>query len=171
MVDATAKARTMGATDEILGAARLVKDLAGEVNVVIHAMGILVSLPYILDPAERIESLSLGAGNTGKDWDLETDRQIAEFKFIEWRGGAESIRQNTAFVDLYHLAMAETSKRRVLYVTGDEFLHKFLQGRRAIRSVLTKHASLRDEFLERHGEKYPGRTRLVERLRRQARDR
>ena len=29
-----------------------------------------------------------------------------------------------------------------------------LQGRRAIRSVLTKHASLRDEFQDRYGDKY-----------------
>lgn len=65
---------------------------------------------------EQIESLSLGAGNTGRSHDLEPDRRIAEFEFIEWRGGAESIRQNSLFVDLFNLASSDIDKRKVLYV-------------------------------------------------------
>lgn len=43
-------------------------------------------LPHILEPDERVESVSLGAGNTGRDFDLETNVRVAEFKFIHWRG-------------------------------------------------------------------------------------
>jgi hypothetical protein len=37
---------------------------------VIHAVGILTALPHILEHDERIETLSLGAGNTGRQFDL-----------------------------------------------------------------------------------------------------
>jgi hypothetical protein len=107
-------------TDDVLKGALLIKSLAGQIHVVVHAVGILVSLPYVLEPGEVIENLSLGAGNTGRAHDLETDRRVAEFKFIEWRGGPESIRQNSVFVDLFNLVNADTEKRRVLYVVGKE---------------------------------------------------
>jgi len=80
---------------ELLRAAFALKQLAGQINVIIHASGILAALPSILEDSEVIESLSLGAGNTGRDFDLETDRRVAEFKFINWKGGPESIRQNS----------------------------------------------------------------------------
>src|ERR1700738_3688617 len=66
-------------TPALLQAALAVKRIAGEINVIVHAVGILVALPYVLKPGERIQSLSLGAGNTGRRHDLETDRQIGEF--------------------------------------------------------------------------------------------
>jgi hypothetical protein len=94
-----------------LMAALAVKAMAGQVNVVIHTLGILVSLPYLLEDGELVESLSLGAVNTGRKHDLETNRRIAELKFIEWRGGAESIRQNTLFIDLFGLASSDSSKQ------------------------------------------------------------
>lgn len=102
--------------EAVLKGALKIKDLAGQIHVVIHAVGMLVVLPHILERDERIESVSLGAGNTGREYDLVTDRRIAEFKFIQWRGGAESIRQNSLFIDLFNLASAETSKRRYMYV-------------------------------------------------------
>src|SRR5436305_14059511 len=73
---------TSGAKAEVLGAAGLVKQLAGQINVVIHALGILLCLPHILRPGEIIEYVSLGAGNTGRAFDLETNQRIAEFEFI-----------------------------------------------------------------------------------------
>ncbi len=144
-------------TPELLQAALSVKRLAGQINVIVHAVGILVSLSYVLEPGERIEELSLGAGNTGRRHDLETDRQVAEFKFIEWRGGAESIRQNNLFVDLFNLASADTDKRRVLYVVGKTEPMRFLQNRRALDSVLSKNAAVAGRFRERHA----GRFRTV----------
>ena len=37
---------TSGAKAEVLGAAGLIKQLAGQINVVIHALGILLCLPH-----------------------------------------------------------------------------------------------------------------------------
>jgi hypothetical protein len=71
-----------------------------------------------LEPAERVEYLSLGAGNTGKAFDLETDLRVCEFKFINWQGGAEAIRQNALFKDLYLLAEASTAKRKYKTFSG-----------------------------------------------------
>lgn len=126
--------------------------MAGQINTLLHTVGILRSLPHILEPGEVVESLSLGAGNTGRDHDLETDRQIAEFKFIDWRGGAESIRQNSVFYDIFGLVSAETEKRRVLYLLGTEHALSFLRGGRVISSVLSRNRRMSEAFYERHGE-------------------
>jgi hypothetical protein len=48
----------------LLLAGSVLKRAAGQVNVLIHAVGILVALPHILKDGEMVESLSLGAGNT-----------------------------------------------------------------------------------------------------------
>src|SRR5204862_2851442 len=136
--------RTIGTheiDEALLNGALTIKELAGQVHVVIHAVGILVALPYILERDERIESVSLGAGNTGRDHDLVTDRRIAEFKFIAWRGGAESIRQNALFIDLFNLASAEGRKGRYLYVVDREHPDRFLTSRRALSSVLSRNST------------------------------
>ena len=65
-------------------------------------------LPHTLEARGAVEYVSLGAGNTGREFDLETNRRIAEFKFIHWRGGAESIRQNQLFKDFYLVAESKS---------------------------------------------------------------
>lgn len=140
--------------DSSLAAAVAIKRVAGQINVIIHAIGILTALPYILEPGEVIEGLSLGAGNTGRAHDLVTDRCIAEFKFIEWRGGAESIRQNGLFIDLFNLASSPSSKRKVMYLVGAEIPRKFLQNNRSLTSVLSKSESAARRFRELHGDRY-----------------
>lgn len=142
---------TDGIGPDSLLAALTIKAMAGQINVVVHTLGILVSLPYILEPGEVIESLSLGAGNTGRSHDLETDLRVAEFKFINWRGGPEAIRQNTLFVDLFNLANSPTTKQREMYVVGKEQPLRFLNNNRSIRSVLSKHSSTQVRFDQRHG--------------------
>jgi hypothetical protein len=78
------------ATNEVLMAAAEMKRLAGQINVVIHSLGILLCLPHILEVGEQVEKVSLGAGNTGREFDLETNYRVAEFKFVHWRGGPEA---------------------------------------------------------------------------------
>jgi hypothetical protein len=143
-----------GIDGSLVTAALALKRLAGRINDIVHAAGILVSLPYILMCDEVIESLSLAAGNTGRPFDLETDRQIAEFKFIEWRGGPESVRQNGLFIDLFNLATAESTKRRVIYVVGDQVPLRFLNNRRAIASVLSRNSGIEHRFRELYGERF-----------------
>lgn len=36
--------------------------MAGQINVTVHALGILLCLPHNLEPDERIEDVPLGAG-------------------------------------------------------------------------------------------------------------
>lgn len=143
-----------GVSSEVLSAAASLKRLAGQVNVAIHATGILLCLPHLLEPGEVVEYVSLGAGNTGRDFDLETNYRIAEFKFIHWRGGAESIKQNSIFKDFYLLAESGSEKRKFLYVLGTEHPLRFFNGGRAFSSVLSKNIDLRDKFRAAHGEKF-----------------
>ncbi len=142
---------------EFMASALAIKNVAGQINVIIHAAGILQSLPTILDDGEVVESVSLGAGNTGKHFDLETNQRIAEFKFIDWKGGAESIRQNGIFKDFYELAEYETKKKKALYVVGTLYPLKFLRGGRALSSVLSKQPVILG-FINK---KYDGQIKIV----------
>ncbi len=142
-----------GARDEVLVAAGVVKKLAGQINVIIHGSGILMCLPKILEPDEIVQYLSLGAGNTGRPFDLETNKRVAEFKFIRWRG-VDAIRQNSLFKDFYQLAEHPTPKRKYVYVMGTEYPLKFLNGGRAVASVLEKNATLLERFRAMHGTQY-----------------
>jgi hypothetical protein len=143
-----------GAENDVLAAAGLLKQVAGQINVVIHALGILLCLPHILEKDEEIEYVSLGAGNTGKPFDLETNLRVAEFKFIKWQGGPESIRQNALFKDYYLLAEYPTTKRKFLYVLGTEYPLKFLNSQRSLLSVLSRHVKLQAQFRAEYGDLY-----------------
>jgi hypothetical protein len=138
------------AQPDVLSSASLVKQYAGQINVIIHALGIMLCLPHILQPEEVVESVSLGAGNTGKAFDLETNRRVAEFKFITWRGSGNTIRQNSLFKDFYCLAEHETAKSKHLYVLGTRMPLKFLKGKRAIKSVLSRNVKLNEAFRLRY---------------------
>ena len=99
--------------------------------------------------------MTLGAGNTGRDFDLETDRRVAEFKFITWRGGSETIRQNGVFKDYLKLLWHSGSKeRKQLFLTGTREALAFLRGRRAISSVLSRNVKLKDSFEVEYGTQY-----------------
>ncbi|KKX33472.1 hypothetical protein YH62_08285 [Rhizobium sp. LC145] len=152
--DCTGFLESAGAGREVLAAAAGMKRLAGQINVTIHALGILMCLPHILEPDERVESVSLGAGNTGRDFDLETNVRVAEFKFIRWRGGAETIRQNSVFKDYLLLAEHPTMKRKHLYLLGTEHAIRFLRGGRAMSSVLSRNSKLQKMFADRFGERF-----------------
>jgi hypothetical protein len=130
----------------LLTAALDVKFAAARINDIVHAVGILVSLPKILERGEKILSMSLGAGNTNRSWDLETDQRIAEFKFIRWQGGAETIRQNALFKDFFFLAEDSGEKKRYLYVLGEGYPTKFLNSKRKLGPILKGSAKLAAAF-------------------------
>jgi hypothetical protein len=142
-----------GEQAEMLSAAALMKKVAGQINVVIHAVGILACLPRLLDQDEIVEYVSLGAGNTGRKFDLETNKRVAEFKFIKWRG-RDAIRENSVFKDFLLLANHETHKRKYLYVLGTDHVLKFLNGGRALSSVMSHNKKLSESFAEKFGSRY-----------------
>lgn len=138
--------------DNFMDSALLIKRLAGQINVIIHAAGIIKSLNGILEDGELVESVSLGAGNTGRLFDLETNFRIAEYKFIDWQGGSESIRQNGIFKDFFELAEYETEKRKYLYVVGTKHPLKFLRGGRSLSSVLSRNPTILLKLKDKYGE-------------------
>jgi hypothetical protein len=135
-----------GVTSELLGAAGMVKRIAGQINVVVHAVGILLCLPHLLQSGEVVEYVSLGAGNTGRSFDLETNKRIAEFKFIRWQGGPEAIRQNSLFKDFFLFAEHPSAKQKFLYVLGTEYPVQFFNSRRSLDSVLSRNVRLKQTF-------------------------
>jgi hypothetical protein len=137
-----------------LAAAAALKRVAAQVNTAIHALGIILCLPHILEDGEIVEYVSLGAGNTGRKFDLETNLRVAEFKFIHWRGKAETIRQNSIFKDFFLLADDPTEKRKYLYVLDTAQPLKFFNAKRAISSVLSKNEAVRDLFHARFSKQY-----------------
>ena len=141
-----------GIDDGFIESALGVKRVAGQINVIIHAAGILRSLSGILEPGEKVESVSLGAGNTGKRFDLETNLRVAEYKFIDWQGGPEVIRQNATFKDFFELAEYETTKRKYLYVVGTEHPLKFFNGGRSVKSVMSRHPLLLARLQSKYGD-------------------
>lgn len=140
-----------GINDAFMASALSIKKIAGQINVVIHAAGILCSLQSIMEPGEVVENVSLGAGNAGRKFDLETNFRVAEYKFIDWQGGSESIRQNGIFKDFFELAEHKTPKRKFLYVVGTEFPLRFLQGGRALTSVLSRYPTILARITEKYG--------------------
>lgn len=141
-----------GIDNSFMDSAVAVKRVAGQINVIIHAAGILRSLSGIIKPGEKVESVSLGAGNTGRQFDLETNIRVAEYKFIDWQGGPESIRQNGIFKDFFDLAEHETHKKKYLYVVGTEYPLKFFNGGRALTSVLSRHPRILSRIQEKYGD-------------------
>lgn len=145
----------MGLNREVLMAAVNVKKASAQINVVIHAVGILYALPFLLIDGEKIEELSIGAGSTGGGFDLVTNQRIAEFKFSHWQGGSGSVsRKKSLFQDFYKLAREDTTKEKYLYLLNTEIPLRFLQGRRQIRNALNKSQGLLADFEQRYGGKY-----------------
>lgn len=137
--------------DGLLAAALEVKRRAGEINVVIHAVGILLTLPAILTSGERVQSSSLGAGSGGHPYDLETDRRIAEFKFTTWRGH-DAVRQRELFADFVNLAEAVTARQRQLFVARAALPRKFLyESGRSIESVCSRRPETVERIRKAHG--------------------
>lgn len=63
----------VGAGREVLEAAAELKRQGGQINVTIHALGILLCLPHLLEPDECVEYLSLGAEYTSRSFDREAN--------------------------------------------------------------------------------------------------
>lgn len=150
-VDAAKMCASININNDFIQSALEVKKVAGQINVIIHASSILHALDDLLKEGELVESVSLGAANAGKKFDLETNYQVAEFKFIDWQGGAETIRQNSLFKDFYTLAEHLTHKQKYLYVVDTLHPLKFLNSGRALASILSKEPVILKNIEDKYG--------------------
>ncbi|MFD0892366.1 hypothetical protein KBB96_13135 [Luteolibacter ambystomatis] len=137
---------------DLLAAALFIKRNSSQIDEIIHTIGILQVLPLILKEGEIVESLSLAAGNTGRGFDLETNHRIAEFTFIDWKGGSEVIRQNKIFKDFFFLAEENTSREKELYTIGTSHPAKFFESNRALSKILQGNSKLGEAYRQKHGE-------------------
>jgi hypothetical protein len=145
-------------SEQLLEAAHTIKRTAAQIDVILHALGILLLLPSILEEGERVESLSLGAGSSGaRRVDLETDLRMAEFTFINWRGN-DSTRLQKIFKDFYRLAEIASLKRKELWLTDDAYVQKYFNSRSSVRSATHKHRDIWEDFQR----KYPNIERVSE---------
>ncbi|WP_338498775.1 PE-PGRS family protein [Streptomyces sp. SJL17-4] len=105
----------------LLASALTVRESLGRINDLIHASGILLALPHVLEDDETISRRpSLGAGNDpSRPYDLETNRRVAEFKLARWRG-ADAMRKRQVFKDLTMLAADRSGRCADLFVIGPE---------------------------------------------------
>lgn len=107
-------------TADLLAASGVLRREFGRLNDVIHAVGILLVLPHLLDSGERIVNRpSLAAGNDqSRPFDVETDARIAEFKFSVWKDGRDVARKKALCKDLVALAADRSGRAHCLYVLG-----------------------------------------------------
>ncbi|MCL2009423.1 MAG: hypothetical protein FWG71_02610 [Synergistaceae bacterium] len=141
---------------EMLAEKLYIKRLSAQVDVAIHAYGILVALSKILEDDEVIEHLSLGAGTKpGKTYDVVTSKRIAEFKFAEWDRGSNTIRQNGIFKDFLELAINTKGcgKTKYIYCLSADDIIKFLSSsERNLGSVLSR--NMMDKKYPKYQERY-----------------
>ena len=126
---------------EMLAEKLRIKNLSAQVDVAIHAYGTLLALSSILDDDEEIEYLSLGAGNTGKDFDVATSKRIAEFKFATWDSGSNTIRQNGIFKDFLELAINTERNDRIKQIcslSAADVIRFLSNSERSLASVLSR---------------------------------
>ncbi len=138
---------------ELFDAAMTLKNLTRQIDVIVHAVGIMLSLPYILKNDEEIIGLSLGAGKKKTvPFDLETNFRIAEFKFINWQGGSEKMRKISLFKDFYYLAEYEPHKNeRNLFVLGKKYPSNFFQSETSLSSIMPRRV-IWEDFKQRYPE-------------------
>jgi|ERR1043165_1294484 hypothetical protein len=139
----------------LIASAAQVKRASAQIDVIIHTAGILYSLPYLLGAEEIVESVSLGAGNAGSDFDLVTNQKIAEFKFIYWQGGSESVRKKTFFQDYFKLIRYQSQKAKYFYLLNTEIPLRFLRGKSQTVKMLDRNRRLADNFQQMYGTTFP----------------
>jgi len=125
---------------ELLAERLYIKHLSAQVDVAIHAYGILLALSNIMEDGEVIEYLSLGAGSAGKAFDVATSKRIAEFKFAKWDGGSNTIRQNGIFKDFLELAVntkSDDRAKQIYCLSADDVIGFLRNSERSLASVLS----------------------------------
>ncbi|HEX8105749.1 MAG TPA: hypothetical protein VF533_24250 [Solirubrobacteraceae bacterium] len=127
-----------GLTAATFAASLLVREELGKLSDLIHATGIALALPHLLEAGEVLKTPSLAAGNDpGRQYDVETNVRAAEFKFARWTNGGNGGREKDLFKDLVLLTQAPMPLRAEIYVRGPRPA-RFLAGRASARKQLKR---------------------------------
>jgi hypothetical protein len=127
-----------GLTPATFSASLLVREELGKLSDLIHATGIALALPHLLEPNEVLKTPSLAAGNDpGRLYDVETNLRAAELKFARWTNGGNGGREKDLFKDLVLLTQAPRSLRAEIFVRGPRPA-RFLSGRASARKQLKR---------------------------------
>ena len=144
---------TSGAKAKALGAAGLIKQMAGQINVVIHTL--VYSCAFLIFCGQVKSS--------------NTHRLVPETPAepLTWRLASASRNSNSsagragrnrfAKIPYSRISLrwrAQTPKDKYLYVVGTEHGEKFFNRGRALSSVLSHSVKLRKEFTEKFGDRY-----------------
>ncbi len=150
--EAAAVGREGGVNAELLAAALTVRRDLGRISDLIHAAGIILALPHLLEEGERVRTRpSLAAGNDpSRPYDLETDRRVAEFKLAHWTGG-DTIRKHQTFKDLVVLALDDSDRRAELFVLGRQPAAFLRASRTTAASALSRAPRVRERFTRAFG--------------------
>jgi hypothetical protein len=132
--NAAAAAVLHGNPTAVANAAVAIKSMAGDIDTLLHAVGILAALPHVLDDDEQLQSLTVThepdkRGRTLPDVDLVTDRQLAEFTFMQWHATkGNGARLSKVVAHLLKLATARPvdGRRRVLYAMEGHRIEQWL---------------------------------------------
>jgi hypothetical protein len=122
---------------ELFGAALTVKNISTQIDEIVHAAGILNSLPAILHENEKIQEISLAAGTGKGRFDLVTDYRVAEFKFSYWKK-SNGIRGKKVFSDYVNLLLDPSGKKKELYVVSFAEVKSFFQSEAEWKKMLSK---------------------------------
>lgn len=163
--DVEAIVSACGISPDLLRGALLVRGRLGRINDLIHAAGVSLALPELIEPGEVLRRPSLAAGNDpSRPYDVETDLRVAEFKLARW-DGSDAMRKRQVFKDLVHLAADKSGRRAELYVLGERPL-RFLRATRSPASWgLDRFPAARELFTKRFRESGCLDQRLHERSR------
>ena len=122
---------------ELFGAALTVKNISAQIDEIVHAAGILNSLPLILHENEKIQGISLAAGTGKERFDLITDYRVAEFKFSHWKK-SNGIRGKRVFADYVNLLLDTSERKKELYVVSFTQVNNFFQSEAEWKKILSK---------------------------------
>lgn len=126
----------------VFSAAKIVKEASAQINEIVHATGIMMAREVWLNEDEKVEYLSLGAGNNKGRFDLETNLRIAEFKFGKWNeGSANDIRRRGYFSNYVSLLTANKNRDKYFVVEDKIAFVKFMNGNAKWKNVLSKNPS------------------------------
>lgn len=123
------------ADHDLYRSAQEIKLLSNQIHEIIHSIGMINILDTILEPDEKIERISLGSGNSNSEFDLITNKRIAEFKFNLWNVGNNSNRKEEFLKDYLKLFIDNSNKKKEFYCFHKVEFEKYLTGNTKFKEI------------------------------------